>query len=48
MTGIAMARKHEHNMKEVREACFDLAVDTLMYHADTLGYKAEEPEECVR
>lgn len=34
--------------KEVREACFDIAVDTLMFHAEAVGYKAEEPEECVR
>lgn len=34
--------------KEAREACFDIAVDALMSHAKVIGYKAEEPEECVR
>lgn len=34
--------------KEVREASFDIAVDTLMAYAEAVGYKAEEPEECVR
>ena len=34
--------------KEVREASFDIAVETLMTYAEAVGYKAEEPEECVR
>lgn len=34
--------------KEVREACIDVGVDALMSHAECIGYKAEEPEECVR
>ncbi len=34
--------------KEGREACFDIAVESLMIHAENIGYKAEEPEECVR
>ena len=34
--------------KEAREACFDMAVETLMSYAEAVGYKAEEPEECVR
>lgn len=34
--------------KEVREASFDIAVESLMIHAETIGYKTEEPEECVR
>ena len=34
--------------KEVREASFDIAVESLMIHAEAIGYKTEEPEECVR
>ena len=34
--------------KEVREASFDIAVETLMTYAEAVGYKTEEPEECVR
>ena len=34
--------------KEVREASFDVAVESLMIHAENIGYKTEEPEECVR
>lgn len=34
--------------KEVREACLDAGVEALMSHAESIGYKAEEPEECVR
>ena len=34
--------------KEVREACIDIGVEALMSHAEFIGYKAEEPEECVR
>lgn len=34
--------------KEAREACLDIAVESLMIHAESIGYKAEEPEECVR
>lgn len=34
--------------KEVRETCIDIGVDALMSHAEFIGYKAEEPEECVR
>ena len=34
--------------KEVREASFDIAVESLMICAEATGYKAEEPEECVR
>ena len=34
--------------KEVREACLDMGVEALMSHAEAIGYKAEEPEECVR
>lgn len=34
--------------KEVREASFDIAVESLMFHAEAIGYKTEEPEECVR
>ena len=34
--------------KEVREACLDTAVESLMIHAEAIGYKTEEPEECVR
>lgn len=34
--------------KEVREACLDIAVEALMIHAESTGYKTEEPEECVR
>lgn len=34
--------------KEVREASFDIAVESLMIHAETIGYKTEEPEECIR
>ena len=38
----------EEIAKEAKEACFDIAVDSLMYHAEAIGYKADEPEECVR
>lgn len=34
--------------KEAREACIDIGVESLMIQAETIGYKAEEPEECVR
>lgn len=34
--------------KEAREACFDIAVESLMIHSEAIGYKTEEPEECVR
>ena len=34
--------------KEVREASFDIAVESLMIQAEAMGYKTEEPEECVR
>lgn len=34
--------------KEAREASFDIAVEFLMIHAEAIGYKTEEPEECVR
>lgn len=34
--------------KEVREACLDMGVEALMSHAEAIGYKTEEPEECVR
>lgn len=34
--------------KEVREASFDIAVESLMIYAENIGYKTEEPEECVR
>lgn len=34
--------------KEVREASFDIAVETLMIQAEAMGYKTEEPEEYVR
>lgn len=34
--------------KEVREASLDIGVEALMSHAEAIGYKAEEPEECVR
>lgn len=42
--------------KEAREASFDIAVESLMIYAveslmiyaEAIGYKAEEPEECVR
>ena len=34
--------------KEVREASLDIGVEALMSHAEVIGYKAEEPEECVK
>ena len=34
--------------KKAREASFDIAVESLMIHAEAIGYKLEEPEECVR
>lgn len=34
--------------KEVREGCLDIAVEALLIHAEAIGYKTEEPEECVR
>ena len=34
--------------KEAREACLDMGVYVLMSYAEAIGYKAEEPEECVR
>lgn len=34
--------------KEAKEASFDMAVSALMAYAEAVGYKAEEPEECVR
>lgn len=34
--------------KEVREVSLDIGVEALMSHAEAIGYKAEEPEECVR
>ena len=34
--------------EEAREVCIDLFVEGLMAYAETIGYKAEEPEECVR
>lgn len=34
--------------EEAREAIFDITVESLMIYAEAIGYKAEEPEECVR
>ena len=34
--------------KEVRETCIDTSVEALMSYAEAIGYKAEEPEECVK
>ena len=34
--------------KEARETCLDIGVEYLMSYAEAVGYKAEEPEECVR
>lgn len=34
--------------KETREASLDLGVEFLVAYAEVVGYKAEEPEECVR
>lgn len=34
--------------KETREASLDLGVESLVAYAEAVGYKAEEPEECVR
>ena len=34
--------------KEAREACFDIGVESLMSYAEAIGYKTEEPEECLR
>lgn len=35
-------------IKMAKEASFDVAVESLMIYAETIGYKTEEPEECVR
>lgn len=34
--------------KKAIEASLDIGVEALMFHAEAIGYKAEEPEECVR
>lgn len=34
--------------RETKEAGFDVAVGLLMAYAEAVGYKTEEPEECVR
>lgn len=34
--------------KEAREASIDIGVESLVSYAEAVGYKAEEPEECVR
>lgn len=34
--------------KEARETCLDIGVEYLMSYAEAVGYKAEEPEECVK
>lgn len=34
--------------REVREAGLDVGVEFLMAYAEATGYKADEPEECVR
>lgn len=34
--------------KEGREACINIGVEALMAYAEAVGYKTEEPEECVR
>lgn len=34
--------------KEAREVSLYIGVELLMDYAEAIGYKAEEPEECVR
>ena len=34
--------------KEAEEACLNIGVEALISYAEAVGYKADEPEECVR
>lgn len=34
--------------RKTKEVSFDIFIDILMSYAEVIGYKAEEPEECVR